>query len=186
MHENKSQTCYVVDSELMSTECQWPEKMLLCQWQTLQSLKSQHHKSTLFKLAKQQLQKSCWLFHLPNNNQVIRLQTWIHYHQRNNHISNLHTVNMNKYTWNRFATSEGGTTHARTHARTHACTHAHTHARTHARTQPFCSSLDFVWDNLGELVPEGTFRHLLDFLVQNEDNTGRHTNNLDGLPPHPH
>jgi len=27
--------------------------------------------------------------------------------------------------------------------------------------------------------------HLLDFLVQNEDNTGKHTNNLDGLPPHP-
>ena len=34
----------------------------------------------------------------------------------------------------------------------------------------FYSSLDFVWDNLGLLVPEGTFRHLLDFLVQNEDN----------------
>jgi len=28
-------------------------------------------------------------------------------------------------------------------------------------------------DNPGEPVPEGTFRHLLDFLVQNEDNTGR-------------
>jgi len=27
-------------------------------------------------------------------------------------------------------------------------------------------------DNPGEPVPEGTFRHLLDFLVQNEDNTG--------------
>ena len=40
-------------------------------------------------------------------------------------------------------------------------------------------------DNPGDLVPEGTFRHLLDFLVQNEDNTGRRTNNLDGLPPHP-
>jgi len=52
-------------------------------------------------------------------------------------------------------------------------------------TQPFYSSLDFVQDNLGELVPlpEGTFHHLLDFLVQNEDNTGRHTNNLDGLQP---
>jgi len=52
-------------------------------------------------------------------------------------------------------------------------------------TQPFYSSLDFVRDNAGELVPEGTFCHLLDFLVQNEDNTGRRTNNPDGLPPHP-
>jgi len=34
-----------------------------------------------------------------------------------------------------------------THARTHTCT----------RTQLFYSSLDFVWDNPGELVPEGTF-----------------------------
>jgi len=34
-------------------------------------------------------------------------------------------------------------------------------------------------------TPEGTFRHLLDFLEQNEDNTGRCTNNLDGLLPHP-
>jgi len=50
-------------------------------------------------------------------------------------------------------------------------------------TQPFYSSLDFVLDNPGELVSEGTFHHLLGFLVQNEDNTGRHTNNLDGLPP---
>jgi len=25
---------------------------------------------------------------------------------------------------------------------------------------------------MGEPVPEGTFRHLLDFLAQNEDNTG--------------
>jgi len=32
-------------------------------------------------------------------------------------------------------------------------------------TQPFYSSLDFVRDNPGELVREGTFRHLLDFLV---------------------
>jgi len=56
--------------------------------------------------------------------------------------------------------------HARTHARTH--THTHTH------TQPFYSSLDFVRDDQGELVPEGTFCHLLDFLVQNEDNTGTH------------
>jgi len=37
----------------------------------------------------------------------------------------------------------------------------------------------------GEPVPEGTFRHLLAFLEQNEDNTGRRTNNPDGLPPHP-
>jgi len=58
-----------------------------------------------------------------------------------------------------------------------ACTHACTHTRTH--TQPFYSSLNFVWDNPGQLVPEGTFCHLLDFLVQNEDNIGRHTNNLD-------
>jgi len=50
-------------------------------------------------------------------------------------------------------------------------------------TTVFYSSPDFVWDNLGEQVPEDTFCHLLDFLVQNEDNTGRHTNNLDGLPP---
>ena len=52
-------------------------------------------------------------------------------------------------------------------------------------TQPFYGSLDFVRDNPGEPVPEGTFRHLLDFLEQNEDNTGRCTNHLDGLPPHP-
>ena len=52
-------------------------------------------------------------------------------------------------------------------------------------TQPFYSFLEFVWDNPGELVPEGTFRHLLDFLEQNEDNTGRCTNNPDGLPPYP-
>jgi len=45
--------------------------------------------------------------------------------------------------------------------------------------------MDFARDNPGEPVPEGTFRHLLDFLVQNEDNAGRCTNNLDGLPPHP-
>jgi len=55
----------------------------------------------------------------------------------------------------------------------------------HTHTQPFYSSLDFVRDNPGELVTEGTFRHLLDILVQNEDNMGRHTNNPDGLPPHP-
>jgi len=52
-------------------------------------------------------------------------------------------------------------------------------------TQPFYGTVDFVWDSPGELVPEGTFHHLLDFLEQNEDNTGRRTNNLDGLPPHP-
>jgi len=42
---------------------------------------------------------------------------------------------------------------------------AHTH-NTH--TQPRYSSLDFVQDNLDELVPEGTYRHLLYFLVQND------------------
>jgi len=52
--------------------------------------------------------------------------------------------------------------------------------------QPFYGSLDFVQDNPGEPVPEGTFCDLLDFLVQNEDNTGRRTKNLDGVPPHPH
>jgi len=51
--------------------------------------------------------------------------------------------------------------------------------------QPFYGSLDFDRNNPGEPVPEGTFCHHLDFLVQNEDNTGRCTNNLDGLPPHP-
>jgi len=51
--------------------------------------------------------------------------------------------------------------------------------------QPFYGSLDFVRDNPGEPVPESTFCHVLDFMVQNEDNTGRCTNNLDGLPPHP-
>jgi len=55
---------------------------------------------------------------------------------------------------------------------------------THTHTQPFYSTLYFVWDNPGEMVPEGTFRHLLDFLVQNE-NMGSCTNNLDGLAPHP-
>ena len=61
---------------------------------------------------------------------------------------------------------------------------SHIH-NTHTHTQPFYSSLDFVRDNLSEVVPEVTFCHLLDFLVQSEDNTGRHTNNPDGLPPHP-
>jgi len=41
-------------------------------------------------------------------------------------------------------------------------------------TQRFHSSLDCVQDNLGELVPEGIFCHLLDFLVQNEDNRQTH------------
>jgi len=50
-------------------------------------------------------------------------------------------------------------------------------------TQPFYGSLDIIWDNPGEPAPEGTFRYLLDFLEQNEDNTGRHINNPDGLPP---
>jgi len=63
----------------------------------------------------------------------------------------------------------------------HTHTHAHTHTHTHA--QPFYGSVDFVRDNPGEPVPEGTFRHLLDFLEQNEDNTGRCANNLDGLLP---
>jgi len=35
--------------------------------------------------------------------------------------------------------------------------------KTHIHTQPFYSSLHFVQDNPGELVPEGTFCHLLDF-----------------------
>jgi len=30
-----------------------------------------------------------------------------------------------------------------------------------------------------------TLQHLLEFLEQNEDNTGRRTNNLNGLPPLP-
>ena len=60
-----------------------------------------------------------------------------------------------------------------------------THTHTHIHTQPFYGSLDFVQDNPGEPIPESTFRHLLDFLEQNEDNTDRCTNNLEGLPPHP-
>jgi len=35
-----------------------------------------------------------------------------------------------------------------------------------AHTQPFYGSLDFVQINPGEAGPEGTFLHLLDFLVQ--------------------
>jgi len=30
---------------------------------------------------------------------------------------------------------------------------------THTYTQPFYGSLDFVWDNLGDLVLEETFTH---------------------------
>jgi len=55
--------------------------------------------------------------------------------------------------------------------------------QTHTNTQPFYSSLHFVRDNPGELVAEGIFHYLLDFLVQNEDNIDRCTNNPDGLPP---
>jgi len=54
------------------------------------------------------------------------------------------------------------------------------HPGTHTHTQPFYGFLEFV-----KPVPEGTFRHVLDFLEQNEDNTGRRTNNLDGLAPYP-
>ena len=39
-------------------------------------------------------------------------------------------------------------------------------------TQPFYGPVDSVLDNPGEPVPEGTVLHLLDFLEQNEDNTG--------------
>jgi len=65
------------------------------------------------------------------------------------------------------------------------CFYLFPHTHTHTHTQPFYSSLDFVLDNPGQLIPEATFCHLLDFLVQNEDNKGRHTNSPDGLPPHP-
>ena len=51
--------------------------------------------------------------------------------------------------------------------------------------QPFFGSLDLVRDNPSEPVPEGTFRRLLDFLVQNEDSKGRCTNNPDGVAVHP-
>jgi len=40
--------------------------------------------------------------------------------------------------------------------------------------QPFYGSLHFVQDSVGELVPEGTYCHLLDFLEQNEDNRQMH------------
>ena len=55
------------------------------------------------------------------------------------------------------------------------------HMDTHT-TQPFHGSVDFVRDNPGEPVPEGTFRHLLDFLEQNEDNTGTPTIWMDCHP----
>ena len=42
---------------------------------------------------------------------------------------------------------------------------------TYTHTQPFYGCLDYVRDNPGELVPEGTFYHLLFFLVQNEYNS---------------
>jgi len=40
--------------------------------------------------------------------------------------------------------------------------------------QPFYGSLNFFRDNPGEPVPEGTFHHLLDFVVQNEDSRQMH------------
>jgi len=71
------------------------------------------------------------------------------------------------------------------HACMHVCMHAWILILLRLLLQPFYGSLDFVQDNPGEPVAEGTFRRLLDFLVQNEDNTGRCTNNPDGLPTHP-
>jgi len=38
----------------------------------------------------------------------------------------------------------------------------------YTHTQPFYGSVDFVRDNPGKPVPEGTFYHLLDFLEQNK------------------
>ena len=55
-------------------------------------------------------------------------------------------------------------------------TPSHTHTHNHFT--------DFWTLSETTRVPEGTFCHLLDFLVQNEDNTGRHTNNPDVLPPY--
>jgi len=49
---------------------------------------------------------------------------------------------------------------------------------THTHTQPFYSSLDFVWDNPGELVPKGTFCHLLDFLVHNIDTCNKNITHI--------
>jgi len=45
----------------------------------------------------------------------------------------------------------------------HACMHARTHARTHACTHNHFKAL---WTVCVCVVPEGTFCHLLDFLVQ--------------------
>jgi len=42
---------------------------------------------------------------------------------------------------------------------THTHTHAHTHTHTHTHTHPSYGSLNSVWDNPGELVPEETFTH---------------------------
>jgi len=44
-------------------------------------------------------------------------------------------------------------------AHVHTTLHASTHTHTHTQTQPFYDSLDFVWDNLSEPVPEQTFTH---------------------------
>jgi len=41
--------------------------------------------------------------------------------------------------------------------------------------------MDFVRENPGGPVAEGIFCYLMDFLVQYDDNTGRRTNNPDGL-----
>jgi len=56
---------------------------------------------------------------------------------------------------------------------------------THAHTHNLLQLSGLCPEQSGWLVPEGTFCHLLDFLVQNEDNIGRWTNNPDGLPTHP-
>jgi len=66
----------------------------------------------------------------------------VYHHQYVMQVSNIHDVKQPRYSMYICHT------HARTHAHTHACTHAGTHA------QPFYSSLDSVWDNPGEPVPE--------------------------------
>jgi len=63
------------------------------------------------------------------------------------------------------------------HKKLEKYTHTHTHNR-------FTALLEHVRDHPGKPVPEGKFCHLLGFLEQNEDNTGRCTDNLDGLPLH--
>jgi len=68
------------------------------------------------------------------------------------------------------------TSHTHAHAQAHAHTHTHTHTHTH-------NHFTALWTLSG--TTRMSWYHLLDFLVQNEDNTGRRTNNLDGLPPHP-